>query len=140
MAKETYSLLLADDSDDDRLFTRRALRKFPRLALVGEVFDGEAVLAWLTGEGNYSDREKYPIPDVLLLDLKMPRMTGHEVLAWLQSRGLDKLCVVVLSDSFLPRDITRSRELGAHAHFKKDAGEEPQQTMLAHIIELLDRS
>ena len=140
MAKQVYSILLADDSDDDRLFVRRALRKNPRFILAGEVGDGEAAIAWLSGAGEYKNREKHPFPDVLLLDLKMPRMTGHEVLAWLQTQTLPELCVVVLSGSFLPRDIAQSRALGAHAYFKKDATEEQQRAMLGDIIELLDHN
>ncbi|MGD0410406.1 MAG: response regulator [Verrucomicrobiota bacterium] len=140
MAKETYTVLLADDSEDDRLLLRRALRKKPRFALVGEVYDGEAVIAWLAGQGDYKDREKFPFPDVLMLDLKMPRMTGHEVLAWLQTRTFSNLRVVVVSGSFLPRDIARSRELGADAYFKKEAQEEQQYAMLSDIEELLDHA
>jgi CheY-like chemotaxis protein len=140
MAKETYTVLLADDSEDDRLLLRRALRKKPRFALVGEVYDGEAAIAWLAGQGDYKDREKFPFPDVLMLDLKMPRMTGHEVLAWLQTRTFSNLRVVVVSGSFLPRDIARSRELGADAYFKKEAQEEQQYAMLSDIEELLDHA
>jgi len=138
MAKEIYSVLLADDSEDDRLFIRRALRKNPRFLLVGEVGDGEAAVAWLAGQGDCSNRAKFPFPDVLLLDLKMPRMSGHEVLAWLQTQSFANLRVVMVSGSFLPRDIAGSRELGAEAYFKKDALEEQLRAMLADILKLLD--
>lgn len=140
MAKEIYTVLVADDSEDDRLFLRRALRKHPRYVLVGEVGDGEAAVAWLSGRGEYTDREKHPFPDLLLLDLKMPRMTGLEVLVWLQSRTFARLIVVVVSASFLPRDIAHSRELGAHAYYQKDAPEAQHYAMLADIMELLDHS
>lgn len=108
--------------------------------LIGEVEDGVSAVAWLAGQGAYGNRETHPFPDVLLLDLKMPRMTGHEVLAWLQSQAFAGLCVVVLSGSFLPRDIAHSRQLGANAYYKKDATEAQQQAMLADIIELLEHS
>jgi CheY-like chemotaxis protein len=139
MPKEVYSVLLADDSEDDRLFIRRALRRIPRFILAGEVTDGVAATAWLSGEGDYENRQKFPFPDVLLLDLKMPRMTGHEVLAWLQTRSYPALRVVVVSGSFLPRDIADSRVLGAHAYFKKNASEDQQMAMLGDIVELLDK-
>jgi CheY-like chemotaxis protein len=135
-----YSVLLADDSEDDRLFIRRAFRRNPRFRLVGEACDGESAIAWLAGEGEYRDREKYPFPDVLLLDLKMPRKTGHEVLEWLQIQDFKGLWVVVLSGSFLPTDIERSRALGAHAYFKKDALHEQQQAMIADIESMLGQA
>jgi CheY-like chemotaxis protein len=137
MKDDPFSILLVDDSDDDRLFVRRALLKNPGFVMVGELCDGEAAIAYLAGQGEYSNREKFPYPDVLLLDLKMPRKTGHEVLAWIQAQKLEKLFVVVLSGSFLPEDITRSRELGADAYFKKEALEEEQQAMIADIEKLL---
>jgi CheY-like chemotaxis protein len=140
MAKEAYNVLLADDSDDDRLFIRRGLRKNSRFVLVGEVCDGEAAVAYLAGAGDYSNRQRFPFPDVILLDLKMPRMTGHEVLRWLRTQSFTDLRVIVLSGSFLPRDIALSQELGADAYYKKDALENPQQAMLADIEQLLDRS
>ena len=137
MAKDTYSVLLVDDSDDDRLVVRRALRKCPGFVVVGELCDGEAAIAYLAGQGEFSNREKFPYPDVILLDLKLPKKTGHEVLEWVQARGIGKLRVVVLSGSFLPEDITRSRELGVDAYFKKEALAEDQQAMIAEMEKLL---
>jgi CheY-like chemotaxis protein len=137
MTNNVFSVLLVDDSSDDRLFVRRALRKNPGFAVVGELCDGEEAIAYLSGEGIYGDREKFPYPDVVFLDLKMPFKTGYEVLEWIQSQRLGKLRVVVLSGSFLPDDITRTRELGANAYFKKEAMEEEQQAMLADIEQLL---
>jgi CheY-like chemotaxis protein len=139
MAKNTFSVLLVDDSDDDRLFVRRALRKSPGFVVVGELCDGEAAIAYLAGQGEFSNREKYPYPDVVLLDLKLPKKTGHEVLEWLKAQRLGRLRVVVLSGSFLPEDIMRSRELGADAYFKKEASVEEQQAVIADIEELLKK-
>jgi CheY-like chemotaxis protein len=136
--KKSFSILLVDDSFDDRLFARRALCRNPRFVLVGEVFDGESAIAYLAGEGEYADREKYPFPDVLLLDLKLPRKTGHEVLEWIQSRNFANLQVIVLSGSFLPEDVTRCRELGAHGYFKKEALAEEQLSIISAMEELLD--
>jgi CheY-like chemotaxis protein len=135
--KHSFSVLLVDDSEDDRLFVRRAFRKNPGFAVVGELCDGEAAIAYLAGHGEFSNREKFPYPDVVLLDLKLPRKTGHEVLEWLQGQKPAELRVVVLSGSFLPEDITRSRELGADAYFKKEALEERQQAMIVEIEKLL---
>ena len=137
MAKDTYSVLLVDDSDDDRLFVRRALRKSPWFVVVGELRDGEAAIAYLSGQGEYGDRDKFPYPDLILLDLKLPKKTGHEVLEWVQAQRIGNLRVVVLSGSFLPEDITRSRELGVDAYFKKEALAEDQQAMITGMEKLM---
>ena len=137
MAKHKYSVLLVDDSEDDRLFVRRALGKNPAFVVKAELCDGEAAIAYLAGEAEFADREKYPYPDVVLLDLKLPKKTGLEVLAWLQTQRSENLRVVVLSGSFLPEDITRSQQLGADAYFKKEALEEEQQTTIGEIEKLL---
>ena len=133
MTKDLFSVLLVDDSDDDRLFVQRALRKNLGFVVVGELCDGETAIAYLAGQGEFSNREKFPYPDVILLDLKMPRKTGYEVLEWIQAQKPEKLLIVVLSGSFLAEDITRSRKLGAGAYFKKEALEEQQQAMIADI-------
>ena len=138
MAKQTYSVLLVDDCEDDRLFARRAFTQHPKFAVAGEVCDGEAAIAWLAGLGEFSNREKFPFPDVVVLDLKMPRLSGHELLAWLQTQAFDGLRVVVLSGSLLPADMDKSRELGADAHYQKDVCG-PPRAMMADLAAMLDR-
>jgi CheY-like chemotaxis protein len=134
---EKFSVLLVDDSDDDRLFMRRAFQAHPAFVVVGELRDGEAVINYLAGDSKYGDRREFPLPDVVLLDLKMPRRTGHEVLEWLREHRPKGLRVVVLSGSFLIKDITRCRELGADAYFTKEALFEQHQAMIAEIENLL---
>ena len=138
MAKETYSVLLADDSEDDRLFMRLAIARNPRLTIVGEVSDGEDAISYLAGKGDFADRAQHPFPDLLLLDLKMPKKTGHEVLEWLNRQPFDKLFVAVVSGSFLVQDVQRSMNLGAHAYYKKNALKEEQEAMIRHITLALD--
>ncbi len=139
MAKETYSVLLVDDSDDDRLFLRRALLKNPLFALAAEVVDGEAAMAYLAGEGEFGDRRKFPFPDLLLLDLKLPRKTGYEVLEWLQQWNDGRPRVVVLSGSYLPVDVKRCRELGADAYFQKEAMDDQLDAMIGEIEKLMKK-
>ena len=83
--------------------------------------DGEEVLKYLKGEGPYADRAKYPEPCVLLLDIKMPRLTGHQVLEWLrqQPEWRDKLPVVAISSSDLPIDVKPAFELGIRDYLVK---------------------
>lgn len=136
--KEKFNILLVDDSEDDRLFMRRALRLNPRLNVVAEVCDGEEAIAYLSGQDVFNDREKHPFPDALLLDLKMPRKSGHEVLEWLQTQPFDSLIVIVMSGSFLPADITRSMDLGADDYHKKNSSIEEQEALVQNIEKLLN--
>jgi CheY-like chemotaxis protein len=137
---EKFAVLLADDSDDDRFFMRKAIGRNPRFVVVGEVQDGEEAIAYLSGRGEYGKREEYPFPDVLLLDLKMPRKTGHEVLEWLQSQSFKQLRVIVISGSVLPEDIIRSRALGADAYLKKSPVREEQMAMVREIEAVCNRA
>jgi CheY-like chemotaxis protein len=114
MGKNKHTVLIVDDSDDDRFFLRQVLQRFPRFILIGEVRDGEDAIAYLSGEAKFADRRKFPLPDLMLLDLKMPRKTGFEVLQWLRAQSFPGLTVVVLSSSPLAEDVGASLALGAH--------------------------
>jgi CheY-like chemotaxis protein len=138
MPKEKYSVLVVDDCEDDRLFLRRAIQSCPKLYIVGELGDGEAAIAYLEGLKSFGNREKNPFPDAMLLDLKMPRKTGHEVLEWLRAQPFKDLFVAVISGSFLPEDIERSKALGANAYYKKNALKVEQEAMIREIAEMLD--
>jgi CheY-like chemotaxis protein len=118
---------------------RLALRHHDRLKIVAELCDGQEAIKYLTGHGGFGDRKKYPFPDLMLLDLKMPRVTGYEVLQWLQTQAFDDLTVVVVSGSILPEDIHKCLELGADAYHVKESLKEPQERMLREILKLLER-
>ena len=96
-------MLLADDSADDRLLIARALKALGTVKLIFTLEDGHEVIAYLEGQGPYADREKFPTPDLLLLDLKMPRVNGFEVLEWLRKHKSLKPLIAVLSSSEIPR-------------------------------------
>jgi CheY-like chemotaxis protein len=131
--KAAFRVLLVDDSEDDRLFLRMALNDNPRLAVVGEARDGEEAISYLRGGGEFADREKFPFPDVMLLDLKMPRKTGYDVLAWLRTQSFNDLVVIVISGSFLPDDISRSLALGAAAYHRKAMIKEEREVLFVEI-------
>jgi CheY-like chemotaxis protein len=96
---------------------------FRRATLPHELYvvdDGQEAIAWLAGQGNYQDRNQYPMPDVLIVDLKMPRKNGFEVIQWVRSKPeLESLPIIVLSSSDIPGDVKRAYELGATTYFVK---------------------
>ena len=84
---QTQTILLVEDNPVDVLLMQRAFRNetFANTSLQ-IVRDGDAAVFYLNGDGEYSDRERYPLPAIILLDLKLPRRSGHEVLAWLRQQ------------------------------------------------------
>jgi CheY-like chemotaxis protein len=116
-------ILLADDSDDYVAIFRRAFRRAGFQNPIQVVGNGEEAIAYLKGEGKFSNRAEYPLPALLLLDLKMPRKNGFDVLAWLrQEVSLRSLVVVVLTTSDAVQDINRAYTLGANSFLTKPLG------------------
>jgi len=113
-------ILLAEDRQDDVLLIRRAFKKAGISNPLHLVRDGEQVMAYLQGQGKFSDRRLHPFPELLLLDLKMPRMDGMEVLAWLKSHPKFRLLrVVVLTSSEDIHDVNKAYQLGANSFLVK---------------------
>jgi len=85
------------------------------------VGDGEQAIAYLSGAGPYQNREKFPLPMLVLLDLKLPRRSGLEVLAWMRQQGapICRIPVVVLTSSKQSVDVNRAYELGANSYLVK---------------------
>jgi CheY-like chemotaxis protein len=120
MTDKLHTILLVEDDPNDVLLIRRAFRKSDVANPIQVVGDGEEAIAYLSGRGPYADRERYPLPVLLLLDLKLPRKSGFEVLEWLrQQRGLKRLCVAVLTSSSETPDINRAYDLGANSYLVK---------------------
>jgi len=115
-----YSVLLADDSEDDRILFELALRKVPEMRLVDIAHDGDQAIAYLAGRDQFADRQKFPYPHLLFLDLKMPRMSGFDVLQWLKTHE-PKPFVTVFSGSELETDVSRALSLGADMYQVKPA-------------------
>jgi CheY-like chemotaxis protein len=107
-------ILLVEDDSNDALITQRFLRRAGITHRVVHVQDGSEAMNYLAGEPPYNDRAAWPLPCLVLLDLKLPKYNGFEVLKWLQSRPeLAKLPVIVLTGSVYPEDRQRANELGA---------------------------
>ena len=113
-------VLIAEDMESDVELLRRSFEIGSVCSTRHVVGDGEECVAYLSGTGIYSNRDEYPLPDLLLLDLKMPRMNGFDVLKWIRSQPyLSPMRVVVLTNSERTRDINRAYELGANAFLTK---------------------
>ena len=113
-------ILVAEDSHDDRDLIRRAFSAANVINPILFVRDGEEAIAYLSGSGKYSNRAEFPLPSLLLLDLKMPRMDGFEVLSWLREQNaLNALRVIVLTGSDELLDVNRAYQLGANSFLVK---------------------
>ena len=113
-------VLLAEDSEDDVIIFRKEMSKasidFPLFVTK----DGEETIAYLKGAGKFGNRSEFPVPDLLLLDLVMPEITGFEVLEWIRDQpGLASLPVVVLTSSETIHDIKLANQLGARSYLVK---------------------
>ncbi|MEY2427674.1 MAG: hypothetical protein QOJ40_559 [Verrucomicrobiota bacterium] len=117
---EPATILVAEDDENDIVILSYAFKQAGLPHSLERVSDGEAAIRYLKGEGAYANRAKFPLPDLLLLDLKMPKVSGFEVLAWLQTQpALDDIPVVVLSGSELEEDKLETAKLGANAFHTK---------------------
>ena len=113
-------LLVAEDNLIDAMLIERVIQRCGDLFHLVRVEHGEAAIDYLTGKEPYADRAKNPSPDLMLLDLKMPRKDGFAVLRWRQeNRAFTRVPVVVFSSSDLPDDIARAYALGANSYVAK---------------------
>jgi CheY-like chemotaxis protein len=130
-------ILLAEDEETDAYFVNMAFKKAGLKHSISHVMDGQQVIEYLSGEGRFADRKNHPMPNLLLLDLKMPRVNGFDVLTWLRERpDLKDLPVVVLTSSDYPADIEHACKLGAADYRVKPSS--PQQ--LVHFALDVDAS
>jgi len=114
-------ILVVEDEQDQAQLIQDVLQNSPTPPVVSRVDSGEEAIAYLAGEGKYSDRNTYPFPFLVLLDLRMPGMGGFGVLRWLCAH-LDvrqKLNLIVLSSVQSAKDIEVVYELGAQFFWAK---------------------
>jgi CheY-like chemotaxis protein len=112
MSSKPYLTLIADDSEDEQLIIQHCLSRVPNVSLIGSVQDGAEAVSYLRGEGPFGDRERFPYPDLLLLDCQMPRLNGMEVLALLDAEGI-RPRIIVWSNALELVDQELARNLGA---------------------------
>ena len=115
-----HTILLVEDNEDDILLIQRAFRRANLTNPLQVVRDGDQAIAYLGGEGQFHDRAAFPLPLLVLLDLKLPRRSGHEVLAWMRAQaGLRRIPVVVLTSSQEQIDVNRVYDLGGNSYLVK---------------------
>jgi CheY-like chemotaxis protein len=132
--KDSFSILLAEDDPNDVFFLKRAFKEAGIEHPLHVAIDGQAAMDYLSGANGFSDRKRYPMPGLLILDLKMPRRTGMDVLRWLRSQPvLDCLPVIILSSSAQRYDVERAYKLGVNAFVVKP-GDLEQRANLARYI------
>ena len=133
---EKQTILAVDDSGNDLMILRAAFQMARSGHPLQEVHNGEEAIAYLKGEGAHSDREKFPSPVVMLLDLNMPRKDGFDVLAWVRAQpGLKRLSIVILSASTRGEDIVRAFDLGATSYLVKPSTLEELTTMMRCLFD-----
>jgi CheY-like chemotaxis protein len=118
--EKTDTILLVDDSEDDHALMRFAFKRAGIRNPVRELYSGEEAIAYLRGEGEYANRERYPLPCLIITDLKMRGVDGFELLEWLtQRQEFIRVPKLVLTASAHEGDEKRARQLGACAYFVK---------------------
>jgi CheY-like chemotaxis protein len=113
--------LLAEDTETDALLVKMEMDRQPGVRLM-IVSDGQEAIDYLLGKQPYNDRKQYPLPDIILLDLKMPRLSGFDVLKWRLESAPEELRVIpviVMSGSALQEDVRRAYALGANRYMTK---------------------
>ena len=124
-------ILLVEDDPNDVLLIRRAFERARVLNPLHVVGDGDEAVEYLSATGRHRDRAERGWPALVLLDLKLPRRSGHEVLRWIRwEAGLTDLPVVVLSSSTEQADVRRAYELGANSYLKKPASFDSLQELI----------
>jgi CheY-like chemotaxis protein len=114
------TILLAEDEENDVFFMKHAFTEVGILNPLQVVQDGKEAMDYLSGNGGYADRERFPLPCLTLLDLKLPRVMGLEVLKWMREQPeLRNLIVIIFTSSRLEPDIEMAYQLGANAYLVK---------------------
>jgi len=130
-----HTILLVEDDPNEVFLMERAFQKARLANPLRVARDGQEAIDYLNHQGHFSDTARYPAPTLMLLDLKMPRRNGFEVLEWLrQQPGLKRLVVVVLTSSNLTADVNRAYELGTNSYLVKPGDFET----LINLVKSLD--
>lgn len=120
MESKPQVVLSVDDNDVDGALLERAFKRTSIPARLYRVSEGPQAMAYLSGDGIYRDRDNYPLPDLVLLDLAMPKMSGVEVLKWIRQQSIVKQThVLIFTSSEKPEDFRAANEIGADGYLLK---------------------
>jgi two-component system response regulator len=123
-------ILHVEDNNEDSLVLAQTCRAVDLPVDLHEVSDGAEAVAYLNGDGAFADRGRYPQPDVIVLDLRMPGMDGFEFLTWLRSRpAFGSLPVLVFTCSPRGEDKVRALAAGATGYFLKPVSRESMERL-----------
>jgi DNA-binding response OmpR family regulator len=128
------NVLLVEDDENDVFFFRRAMKLAGWSSPLQVVNDGRQAVHYLEGTGDFSRRDEFPVPALVLLDLKLPYLNGLEVLKWIREHTtLRQLAVIMLTSSKEDVDVERACTLGANAYVVKPAGADGLQDLVGAI-------
>lgn len=120
------TVLLVEDDVDDVFFMKSACKRTEIPHRLNIVSDGYSAIEYLTGVNGYQDRRHHPLPDLIFVDIKLPKRDGHEVLKWIRGQRLfQDVPVIMLTSSDEPSDIERAYKLGVTSYLLKNA--DPQE-------------
>lgn len=135
-ALPTQTILLVEDEENDVVFMEMALEKAGLMHAFQVAEDGQEAIDYLSGKGEFADRTRFPLPALVLLDLKLPLIMGMDVLKWIRDQpGLDTMVVIMLTSSQQRSDIQRACALGANSYLVKPSN----PAALEEIVDLVKR-
>lgn len=131
-------VLLVEDEENDVFLMKRNVMKMLEPVMLQRARDGMEAIEYLSGENRFSDRNAYPLPSLILLDIKMPRKNGFDVLEWMRGQpSLHNIPVVMITSSQIDTDMNKSLELGAKAYLVKPIGFDDLKQLLTATDEFL---
>ena len=115
----TNTILLVEDDENDVFFFTKALKKINIDTPLQVARDGQQALDYFEGAEKFANRADFPLPNLVLLDLKLPRLRGLDVLKWIRQSHSRTVIVIILSSSKNQADIAEAYDLGANAYLAK---------------------
>jgi len=129
-----FSILQVEDDDNDAFLMQLAFQEIGISNRLLRAHDGPEAIDYLRGVGKYADRDRFPVPCLVLLDLKLPRRSGLDVLKWIRAQPILKtLIVIIFSSSPQPEDIDQAYESGVNSFLVKPTGMQELLEMLEAI-------